>query len=113
MHPMPAMFGGGIGRDGAIICFVEDRAGIGGGSRYGSEYIGIGWLFAEGSLSILRRAVDRAVAAVTCAIRQATRRRRRGFSENEKLDKGTDEEDDGKLAEEQALCERQSKEQGQ
>lgn len=88
MHPMPAILGGRIGRDGAIVCFAQNRARVGGGSRHRSEDVGVGGLLAEAFLAILRCAVDRAVAAVGCAVGQATRRRWRGLAEDKKLDEG-------------------------
>lgn len=112
MHPMAAMFRGRIGRDGAVIGLAENRASVGGGSRHGSEDIGVGRFFAEGFLAILRCTVDRAVAAVGGAVGQATRRRWRGLAEDEKLDEGANQKDDRKLTEEKALCKRQSWEQG-
>jgi len=45
----------------------------------------------------LRTAVHGTVAAVGCAVREAARGRRRGFAEDEELDEGANEQDDGEL----------------
>ena len=90
MHAMPAMFGGGIRRDGAVIGFAENRACIGRGGWHRSKDIGCGWLFSERFVAILRGAVDGAVAAVGCAVREATRWGRRSLAKDEEFDEGTD-----------------------
>lgn len=83
------MFGGGIGRNSAVVCFAEDRARICRGCWYRAKYIGCRWLFPERFVAVLRRAVDGAVTAVGCAVGQAARRRWRRLAEDEEFDEGT------------------------
>ena len=66
---MTAMFGGGVGGNGTVVSLTENRADVGGRCGDGTEDIRVGWLFAKGFLAILWRGIDRAVAAVGCAIR--------------------------------------------
>lgn len=40
MHSVAAMFGG-VGRDGAVVCFSEDGASVCGGCRDGTEDVGV------------------------------------------------------------------------
>lgn len=105
MHPMPAMFRGGVGRDSAVVGLAEDGADVGGRCRHRAQNIGGRGLFPEGVGPILRGRENGAVAAVGCAIRETTRGGWGCLAKDEELDEGSDQQNNGELAQQETLCE--------
>lgn len=103
------MFRSGIGGDCSVVGLSQDGAGVGRGGRYRTEDVRVRWLFSQGSCAsiMLCTAVNGIGTPMSRrAMRKAARGRRRCFAEDEELDEGSNEKDDGELTQQEPLCKR-------
>ena len=107
MDPVTAMFQR-ICRNSAVVGLSKDGAGVGRRGGNWTEDVGSRRLFSQasgGTSSIIRRNVIDRVRAAMCCGAEATRRGRRRFAEDEKLDESPNQQYDRELSEEESLRE--------